>query len=586
MLRPDPIAKQAIQLALPQPRSVYSDELKRFLNSADQKVLLLHGRWGTGKTYFWNEFVRKERNCIQEKFYSYVSLFGATSVSNVKGLIVLGGDSTRASNKLVTGWRRTKKFAIRKQKYFDQLKVPYLGSIGTLMPSAEELLIEGFLVCFDDLERRNRQLDLEQLFGLVAVLKEQNGCRVVIVCNEEELSSRDRRTLDKYREKIIDRQLTYNPPFDENFRVIFPNGDMAIHEVFDRLRLNNIRVFQQTHWCVEYFEPLLKNLHDVFVQRFRQQCAKLAAVHFAYSKEVEMDTIRSTSWMLAGQSQQAGVSDAATELIKALQFMPTKADDFIIAYLQDGYCNLAELEPIIDQLNHEHKRSEADIALGRFWDSVWDSYHNDTAEVIKDAEALLKKYHAYLPFRYSGDVLKFLKRISPSFDADPLKELAANSLIPGADIATLRDIMADCKSPAIQKAAKEKQVSLKPRKTIGDLVVALGESEGWNPGDFALLNEYSEDELLEWTSRAKDPNILYILAQTIARGQLESADSHSGPELGKKFRAVFDSLAERSALDAERTKYIFERIRRMLKRFGKDASPDICPPGNSSEDQT
>jgi hypothetical protein len=573
-----------VQVALPQPRSIYAAELKRFLSSPDQKVLLLHGNWGTGKTYFWNEFVKKERKHIQETFYSYVSLFGATSVSNVKGLIVLGGDSTRESNKLVTGWRRTKKWAVNKRKYFDQLKVPYLGSIGALMPAAEELLIKDFLVCFDDLERRNPQLNLEQLFGLVSVLKEQNSCRVVIVCNEEELLPRDRRTLNKYREKIIDRQLTYNPPFDENFRIIFPDDDAAIREVFDRLRLNNIRVFQQTRWCVEYFESLLKNRHDVFVQRFRQQCAKLAAVHFAYSKEIELDKIRSTSWMLADWSQRAGVSDPAAELIGAIQFMPTKADDFIIAYLRDGYCNLAELKPIVDQLNQEHKRSEADMALGRFWETVWDTYHNDTARVTNDAEVLLKKYNAYLPFRYSADVLKFVKKISPPFDVDLLKELAANSLIPDADVATLRDIMAECKSPAIQKAAKEKQASLKPRKTIGELVVALGESEGWNPSDFSLLNEYSDDELFEWTSKAEEPNILYILAQTIARGQLESADNQNGPEVGKKFRAAFDRLAARSALDAERTQYIFERLRRMLGQYGKQASPEICPPKTEMKD--
>jgi KAP family P-loop domain len=585
MLRSDPIlpTKDAVRTPLPQPRSVYEKELTSFLTDRDQRVLLLQGRWGTGKTHFWNRFVQAERARIQEKFYSYVSLFGATSVSNVKGLIVLGGDSPTQSNKVVSGWRHAKKWFVRKRQYFEDLNVPYVGNIGALLPAAEELLIENFLVCFDDLERRNRALDLEQLFGLIAVLKEQNKCRVVIICNEEELSPRDRRTLNKYREKIIDRQLTFNPPFNENFRIIFAGGDDAIREVFERLRLNNIRVFQQTRWCVKYFEPLLKNRHDVFVERFRQQCAKLAAVHFAYSKEVEMDEIRSTSWMLAGWSRRAGDSDAATELIRALQFMPTKADDFIIAYLQDGYCNIAELEPIIDQLNHEHKRSEADIALGRFWETVWDSYHNDTARVTTEAEALLKKYHPYLPFRYSTDVLNFVKRINPSFDVDPLKELAANSLTSDADVATLRDIIAECKSPAIQKAAKEKQASLKPRKTIGELVVALGESNGWNPSDFSLLNEYSENELFEWAGKANEPNILYILAQAIARGQLESADNHSGREIGKKLRAVFDKLAKRSALDAERTKYSFERIRRILKQFGKEATLEICPPSTDSE---
>ncbi len=287
--------------------------------------------------------------------------------------------------------------------------------------------------------------------------------------------------------------------------------------------------------------------------------------------------------MLAGWREREGANDPATDIITQLQFMPSDADDFIIGYLRDGYCNLAKLEPIIDKMNHEYKRSEADMVFGRFLDTVWQSYRNDTARVIDDARELISKYYEYLPFRYTRDALKLVKKIDPSFDEEPLKELAAKSLIPNADLGTLRDIIAECKSEAIQVAAKEKEVSLKPRKTIGELVISLGGSDGWDPADFAQLNEYSEDELVEWTSKAQEGNILYALAQAIVRGQLESADKHSGAEVGRKFRSVFDRLAKRSALDGERTKYIFERIRRMMNQYGKDASPEICPPLVNSE---
>jgi hypothetical protein len=382
---------------------------------------------------------------------------------------------------------------------------------------------------------------------------------------------------------VIDRQLTFNPPFAENFRVIFGNDNVPIREVFERLQLNNIRVFQQTRWCVQYFEPHLKNCHEVFVQRYRQQCAKLAAAHFAYSNEVTLDEVKSTSWMLAGWEGRVGVRDPATDVISQLQFMPSKADDFIIGYLRDGYCNLAELRPIIETMNREYKRSEADMAVGRFWDNVWDAYSNDTIRVVEEAKALLNQYHALLPFKYTADVLKFAKRIDPTFDTESFKELAARSLIPDADLATLRDIIAECNSPGIQEAAKEKEASLKARRTIAELVVALGESDGWTPSDFALLNEYSEDELLQWTSTATGPNILFILAQAIARGQLESAENHKGNEVGRRFRRVFDKLAERSTLDAQRTKRTFDRIRNFLQQYGKEAPPEVCPREDGNE---
>jgi hypothetical protein len=406
----------------------------------------------------------------------------------------------------------------------------------------------------------------------------------VIICNEEELSTRDRRALRKYREKIIDRQVTYNPLFADNFQVIFSKDSTPAREVFERLRLNNIRVFQQTGWCLRYFEPVLKGCHQVFIDRFHQQCAKLAAVHFAYADKVKVDDLRSRSWMLEGWRERTATTDSASEFIQQLQFMPSDADDFIISYLQNGYCDFGELQPVIARLNHEYKRSEADIEVGRFWDRVWDTYAYDTAQITDAAKTLLIHYDAYLPFRYTADVLKFVKRINPEFDSELPKERAAKALIPTADLGTIRDIIAQCQSEDIQNAAKQKEALLKPRKSIGQLVKSLGETDGWNSADFSSLNEYSEDQLFDWASKADDPNILYVLAEAISRGQLEAAQNYNGDEVGRKFKRVFDRLADRSILDSQRSIRNFERIRDILQRYGKDADPEVCPPAPKPED--
>ena len=239
---------------------------------------------------------------------------------------------------------------IRKRKYFDQLKLPYLGSIGVLLPKAEELLIQNFLVCFDDLERRNPGLDLEQLFGLVSVLKEQNECRVVIICNETELSDDDSRTLSKYREKIVDRELTYEPLFEENFRIIFPDANPSIREVFEAVGLNNIRVFQQTGWCVKYFEPHLTDCHPGFIDNFNQQCTRLSCVHFALSKQITLEQLRRTTWLGVSLSERNGLNDAAKDIVRNLQFLPTDADDFIVDYLRNGYCDTARFRSTVERL--------------------------------------------------------------------------------------------------------------------------------------------------------------------------------------------------------------------------------------------
>src|SRR5205085_9375534 len=122
--------------------------------------------------------------------------------------------------------------------------------------------------------------------------------------------------------------------------------------------------------------------------------------------------------------------------------------------------------------------------------------------------------------------------------------------------------------------------------SIEELVLALGESNGWDPADFAELNKYSEEDLFEWLSVAHLAYLLSTIAEAVTRGQLESGENKGGKEIGIKFRKVFERLANRSALDKERTKHVFALIRRQMKQFGREPTPDICPPTTDEETES
>ncbi len=54
--------------------------------SKGDKVAVIKGEWGVGKTFFWNQYVNKqiESKLIPQIAYSYISLFGKTSLSDIK----------------------------------------------------------------------------------------------------------------------------------------------------------------------------------------------------------------------------------------------------------------------------------------------------------------------------------------------------------------------------------------------------------------------------------------------------------------------------------------------------------------------
>lgn len=52
----------------------------------EAKVAVIKGNWGVGKTYFWNNYIDKRINDknLSQIAYSYISLFGKTSLADVK----------------------------------------------------------------------------------------------------------------------------------------------------------------------------------------------------------------------------------------------------------------------------------------------------------------------------------------------------------------------------------------------------------------------------------------------------------------------------------------------------------------------
>ena len=76
---------------------------------------------------------------------------------------MFGGEAVRPIEDLPSLAQRIANFLGSKRRYLPEISLPHVGNIGSAIGAFDELLIKKYLVCFDDLERRNNQLDLEQI---------------------------------------------------------------------------------------------------------------------------------------------------------------------------------------------------------------------------------------------------------------------------------------------------------------------------------------------------------------------------------------------------------------------------------------
>src|SRR2546423_192899 len=64
---------------------------KNFISDTHNELLVIKGKWGVGKTFFWHKLIEECRGerLVGTTYYSYVSLFGVNSLEELKNAILV-----------------------------------------------------------------------------------------------------------------------------------------------------------------------------------------------------------------------------------------------------------------------------------------------------------------------------------------------------------------------------------------------------------------------------------------------------------------------------------------------------------------
>jgi|GEM_PF-4217847 len=244
------------------------DELNRFIkskNAADSKVIVIKGKWGTGKTHFWEKIIKGHP---KEK-YAYISLFGINSITQLKGEIFFATNSDSERNTI--GIRQyASKLAKPVGKFISQMKFEAGDFVKSIPIPIEQIgweMTQDTLICFDDIERKGEKLDLKDFFGLVSILKERKNCKILIILNEEEIlkCKTSKEIYLDYREKVIDEEITFSPEISEISKIVF-NGNSEEHEYIrclcKELNLTNIRTYFKIKNYIKKLENHIVEFED------------------------------------------------------------------------------------------------------------------------------------------------------------------------------------------------------------------------------------------------------------------------------------------------------------------------------------
>lgn len=237
-----------------------------FLTSSTSEVLCIRGKWGTGKTFIWNETIKANKNSLYLDKYSYVSLFGLNTVDDIKQAIFHGtipreriGEPFSIED-VKSAWASGKAYWKQAGSVLTKVLGDRYQVVGMAVAS---MLIRNQVICIDDLERKGETLRSADVLGYVSQLKEERNCKVVLLLNDEQL--KDRPEFQGYLEKVVDVNLLYAPTSAENVNIALKNlqgGTEAmkalLRERATKLGIDNIRVIWKIHRLINLIEPMLR----------------------------------------------------------------------------------------------------------------------------------------------------------------------------------------------------------------------------------------------------------------------------------------------------------------------------------------
>jgi hypothetical protein len=199
------------------------------------KVIMLSGKWGSGKTYFWKNIIAtdelKKELSGKNSAYSYVSLYGKSSIEEIENDIfaqtyfcAIGGDNL-VTKTFSTFTKYSKRYG---EIFSDKVKNLANGLEEAQKENQERVALErlknGAIICFDDFERKSKDIDLNDLFGFITQLTLNFDCKVVIILNDDVFKGVEKDVFSNVKEKSVSKFLKYEPSIEELFETIF-NSD-------------------------------------------------------------------------------------------------------------------------------------------------------------------------------------------------------------------------------------------------------------------------------------------------------------------------------------------------------------------------
>ena len=542
--------------------------MRRFLASCEPEVLALKGEWGVGKTFSWNQLVLNNKDKIGLKSICYVSLFGISSMAELRSAIFAKTKSVNLIGQkvdaktineewLTLGWEAVKHHS---QSLFKAKDAPYLKHVSIGLDAVLPHLIRSTVICFDDFERLNASsIKPDELLGFISELKEEKGCKVVLIFNEEMLEGKE--IYAKYREKVVDIELVFSPTPFEAFETGL-SDDIAckaqLKEYTVRLGIRNIRVLRKISALMNLIHEVTKVLNRKVEEQAAMTLVLLAWCY--YEQDGSKPTIQFINdwnqyvWGMTDHDGEEGdpQKKAWRAVLENYGFvMMDEFDKSIFNIIRNGYLEESGIVEAAAKLDERIRADELEKSFTASWQLFHNSFDNNELQLVSSLSESFKKSVQHIsPLNLNGTV-GILRQLGHQSTAEGLIDHYIDARATEANLFNLDEyaFAGDITDATIRERFARRASEAHQAVPLVDALKQMALRNGWSRGNAQALATATEQDF--YTVFKGDHG--EALGRMV-RAALECAGDQDRAEVSKRARAALIRVGRESPLNAIRVR--------------------------------
>ena len=517
--------------------------LKYLLTRADPFICLIKGQWGVGKTYFVKKFIRDNRDSIAKANFAYVSLFGISSIDELVQAIFINSVSTTS---LDTTWSgalspsseealtsRARYLVDRAKPLLSRAaKLPLFGvsalrgySLGTMA----HFFNRDSLIVIDDLERHSKSLSIRDILGVLTQLKEERGCQIIIVMNEDALNKDGDAPYFETKEKVIDRELIFQPTVEQAIAIglsDYQGKNQFAAESCRKLNIANIRTIQKIDTSLTQLRAAFAEAKLDVPESFDQQLQTtvVLAVLASWERVVDIDVLEKlemgdTTSILFDESRSK-LSVELQQIYKLLHdygyAYSDDTDKMVIRFVKTGVIDQEEMRQRIEENDAALAKRKREEKIERAWDLYTKTLRPNEDEVVK---ALHEAHIAAIEDVSTGSVSRvvwMMRQLGHESEADDLTEKFLNRSTPVGTYSDypFAEMVIDEKFRERWREQSEKEAV--DERDIETTIRSFYSEKSSTIDDIKRLSDFSADEYYDWFKSTDHTSVLSI-AKALAR---------------------------------------------------------------------